>query len=208
MAGQGLRGSVLAALSYLTLQSDRWFVRWVLLLAVGTSPFWWKQAIDVILRVGETRVSLGSIALIAAALTLLALLVRSLGRSLSPTPEPPWANYIEDTFFGVLWRWQWMTVADTAMPKQLHCRCPKCLMTLEVRDFTKYPSHTEISDGQPVRGRILWTGRPSLFLDCDDCRTSYRVDDVGSWDELQRMVLKKIDQKINQYLLRNTVSRD
>jgi hypothetical protein len=143
---------------------------------------WWPGigsffGTGVALATAETRVpnwlavTTGLLAL--PAVILLAALAWQIVRPSKPVQQP-WKAYASDIFFGLRWRWHYLS--DDSM-SDMHTFCPYC-------DFQVYP---ELASGYVTVDRILFR--------CESCHR-----ELGSFDETYQSLESKAARFAQQKL--------
>jgi hypothetical protein len=149
------------------------------------SPRWWYWTLIVI----ASAVAVGIIAVIAA-------LIRSSGL-------PRHHAYTSDTFFGVVWRWQW-PAGRFVDSEDLTPYCPECdrLMPFQV-DNWHMGHHTtyltcEVSGAQ-IRDLIFYNNRNLDFLKdiYDDYGARQIVMEIKNVKEVEREHINQVNRYLN-----------
>ena len=87
---------------------------------------------------------------------------------------PKWKRYKKDSFFGVMWVWDYGT---NDQPSNIHSLCPECQCQIAPQYEDRWPNGTY------------------FHFDCDAC--SYKVEPVeGVYSEIENKVVRFIQKKL------------
>jgi hypothetical protein len=92
------------------------------------------------------------------------------------TSEPDFTDYIEDSFFGAVWRWHYYAFA----PSQVHAFCPTCDMQLVYHED---------------RGAFHAAGMVQTHFICERCKAPVATID-GYLDDVNARIVREIQRKI------------
>jgi hypothetical protein len=154
--------------------------------SVGTALKWVANGLGLLWNHFTSTISVPWWLIYLVSLYLVLRLLRSIRRyvrALPPQATPDYANYTEDVFETVLWRWLW--TSDYADVKQLAPFCPVCDMIL-------------VSKGG---------GFTYVMLYCEKCREDRLHFLEGDGRELERKVRRQIDHKLRSEEWKEIVAR-
>lgn len=138
---------------------------WAHLTSWGSVPMWWLYLLYVVSG--------------SAVLLVLWAVYENI-------KKPHWTDYIKDSFFNVIWRWQWKDSSTIG----IWAYCPSCDTTLVYKNDHRY-----------------FDGVTTVQLICETC-SAVRVRENGDNNDLVAKVQRQIDRKLRTGEWRGCIDRD